>query len=317
MSRLGILLAAVMTLQAGAAAAAIPVKVQHLVRKTVAYEIDITYPQTGVAAIDREIAAWAKDQADNFVVYCRKNQVPGFSGMTGWGLQITYKVTRNDAQMFEAAFHREIGDDGNHTHFAFPTFNYMMPGAHRVFIEEVVAPAAYAKMRAYAVAHVVSEDPDYGAEIGEGSLPPDPDTFAAFSMSPTAITVWFTPEQLDNVTSAGGHAIIPLAELKGLVRPNWRAPQPSFDCKAARSAVEKTICSDVALSRLDRDMAAGYRWWLQLHLDTTGKWLAWEKANQRDWLAERQRKCTADTGMVACLTRLYQERIRVLHKQPG
>jgi uncharacterized protein YecT (DUF1311 family) len=296
-----------------AAAAPLPVTAQKLAHREHSHDYNISYPQTGIVAIDREIAAWARKQVADFTAYVKHDQQEGEGA---WSLGITYKIVRNDAQMFEAVFNQQMGDDGNHTHVDFTTFDYLMPDAHRVFIPEVVMRAAFPKMRAFAAAHTVSEDPDFGAEVAEGGLPPEASTFAAFTMSPSAITIWFTPEQLGNMTSAGGHATIPLAEIKGLIRPDWRAPQPSYDCAKAASAVEKTICSDVALARLDRDMAAQYRMWLQWNPNDAGR-LARQRADQQAWLAARKQCGGApSSAMAACLIRLYRMRIAVLGKPP-
>lgn len=299
------------SLAAVTAANAIPVKALRIVGKTADYQITVKYPHTGVATIDAEIAIWAKKQTVDFIAYVKSDREEG----SPWEMSVDYKIARNDAQMFEVLFKREIGDDGNHTHFEFTSFDYLMPDAHRVFIPEVVIPAAYAKMRAYAAAHMVPEDPDFDAEATEGSLAPVPDTFAAFTISPSAITVWFTPEQLENMTSAGGRATIPLTELKGMIRANRRAPVPSFDCAKAAATVEKAICSNVALARLDRDMAQWYRRWLAWN-EHNAKWLAWQHEDQQSWLAERAKACPAGAASIACLTRFYQARIKVLQKPP-
>ncbi len=213
-------LVTVLLVLAGTAAQAAPLPVQTLRidRKAPTHTIAIAYPKTGNGAIDAEIAAWAKHEADEFAGYTKDARLddPG----RPWSLEITCKVARNDAAMFAVMCASATNDDGNHTHFAFTTFDYVMPAAQRISISNVMKPEAYAKMRAYAVAHMVSEDPDFGAEVAaDVGLPPVAATFAAFTLSPTAITVWFTPEQLGNMTSAGGHAVIPLSELKGLLRP--------------------------------------------------------------------------------------------------
>lgn len=199
-----------------ASAAGVPVTPQKLTRATAAYRFTIAYPRTGNTAIDAELAAWAKREAAEFADYTGRARLEGEE--RPWSLDVTYKIPRNDSGMFAVVFAGAMNDDGNHTHFSFTTFNYVMPGARRISISEVVAPQAFARMRGFAVTHMVSEDPDFGAEVADGGLDPQPETFEAFTVSPAAITVWFTPEQLGNMTSAGGHTVIPLTELKGLLR---------------------------------------------------------------------------------------------------
>jgi tetratricopeptide (TPR) repeat protein len=61
---------------------------------------------------------------------------------------------------------------------------------------------------------------------------------------------------------------------------------PSFDCKKATRAVEKAICSDPDLSRLDREMDAAYKAALA---NLTGRAAKRLKQEQQDFLATRNR----------------------------
>ena len=71
----------------------------------------------------------------------------------------------------------------------------------------------------------------------------------------------------------------------------------SFDCAKARKPVEKTICADPALSRLDEELAAAYR----LALDKSASrgavkewqryWLAWSRDGAGDAASLRQAYC--------------------------
>jgi hypothetical protein len=197
-------------------AAGLTVSPQKIERAAPAYQLTVAYPRTGNATIDDAIVAWAKHEADEFVSYTGEARL---DEGTPWSLNVTYKVARNDGVVFAVVFKAAMNDDGNHTHFAFTTFNYAMPGARRLTLGDVVLPEAFAKMRAYALAHMVSESPDFGAEVAEDvGLSPVEATFAAFTLARDSITVYFTPEQLGNMTSAGGHATIPFGELSGLLR---------------------------------------------------------------------------------------------------
>jgi len=54
----------------------------------------------------------------------------------------------------------------------------------------------------------------------------------------------------------------------------------SFDCNKAKSKVEKAICGDSELSKLDEDMATAYKFALKTH-PVSG----YVKARQKDWLS--------------------------------
>lgn len=78
----------------------------------------------------------------------------------------------------------------------------------------------------------------------------------------------------------------------------------SFDCSKASTMVEKTICSDDELSRLDEQLAALYREALVAKMDHKAL-----RQSQREWIARRN-GCKDRI----CVNRLYAERISILHK---
>lgn len=81
------------------------------------------------------------------------------------------------------------------------------------------------------------------------------------------------------------------------------AQAASFDCAKAQSKVEKMICADAELSKLDEDMAhawARYRekYFYEEHV----------RGTQKNWIAQRNR-CTS----TQCLLQAYQERIAFIN----
>jgi len=90
-----------------------------------------------------------------------------------------------------------------------------------------------------------------------------------------------------------------------------RAAQPSFDCKAARTWTEQTICGDDTLAVLDQELAAAFgRRRAQLADISRGQLIA----EQRRWLRNRD-ECRTSTSPTLCLERQYRDRIDVL--EPG
>ena len=77
----------------------------------------------------------------------------------------------------------------------------------------------------------------------------------------------------------------------------------SFDCAKASSLVEKAVCADPELSRLDDDLAKSYQ---RAMADTLN--VAALRAQQRNWLKEVRNACRN----VACLTTAHAERIAAL-----
>ena len=81
----------------------------------------------------------------------------------------------------------------------------------------------------------------------------------------------------------------------------------SFDCDKARSTVEKMICAEPELNRLDDQLAARYRSVWEALSDQGAL-----KSEQLDWLNERNHCYTK-----ACLVMRYRERIARLEQLAG
>lgn len=80
-------------------------------------------------------------------------------------------------------------------------------------------------------------------------------------------------------------------------------PAASFDCAKAQTAIEKRVCSDATLSRLDEQLADAYRSAQRRAESRTAL-----RDAQRRWLKQRRDVCT-DT---ACLRAAYLARIEAL-----
>jgi uncharacterized protein YecT (DUF1311 family) len=79
---------------------------------------------------------------------------------------------------------------------------------------------------------------------------------------------------------------------------------PSFDCQIARSQIEKTICGNPTLAKLDLEMADLYG---QMHVsyDTVG-YREQLRALQHAWLASRGAVCPDEPDQAQCLAAEYQ-----------
>ncbi|WP_346836714.1 lysozyme inhibitor LprI family protein [Microbulbifer sp. SAOS-129_SWC] len=84
----------------------------------------------------------------------------------------------------------------------------------------------------------------------------------------------------------------------------------SFDCQKADRVVDKIICSNERLSKLDEDMAAYY---FKVRDVLQGKASAALVQGQRDWLRQRPRKCPSIDA--DCLIKLYKYRIVELRRE--
>lgn len=104
-----------------------------------------------------------------------------------------------------------------------------------------------------------------------------------------------------------------------LAAPAWAAeppPQPSFDCKAARSTAERLICADATLARMDAQAARVYTQARQKASDPEAL-----KKEQLAWLRERDAECIAgapfdavrkDARVATCMAASYASRVQAL-----
>jgi uncharacterized protein YecT (DUF1311 family) len=89
--------------------------------------------------------------------------------------------------------------------------------------------------------------------------------------------------------------------------------KPSYDCATARQWVDKLVCKDPMLARLDREMAAAFTTW-KAKAPSLNK----EKADQRAWLTNRAEECRPfeeEDFSTACLQDQTRARIRYLHNR--
>ena len=79
---------------------------------------------------------------------------------------------------------------------------------------------------------------------------------------------------------------------------------PSFDCKKASTKIEKAICDNDRLSKLDYSLSILYKKARENNVDV--------KSDQRKWLG-KSNKCLGKE-IVSCLERLYLQRIKKLYR---
>lgn len=92
--------------------------------------------------------------------------------------------------------------------------------------------------------------------------------------------------------------------------------KPSFDCAKAKTRVEKLICSDVKLAKLDREMSSEYH---SLVSDKTldGELKEILKINQKKWLDSREKTPCLENEDVSeqqkCIKNAYRIRIKEIN----
>ncbi len=308
--------AAALLLSLGAASAAgLPVTKKVLTVKNKDSDISVAYPETGNKAIDAALADYARKSVALF-----KSYKPDFANNDHqYQLETTYVVERNDAQIFAVVFTEYSDTGGAHPNTDLTTFDFLLPDGAQVFLPEIVnGPNGIDRVSRLAVARLIKDiavGPDTlsDPETIQNGAGPLADNFKHFVLLPSKLHLYFPPYQVAAYAAGPQDITIPLQALKDVIRTDWRAPAPSFDCAKAATPIEHVVCADAALARLDRQMTETYQALLhRISYDPPSA--AKLKEDQRAWLATRNKTC-AGAAPGPCLAKAYRARLDVLSKQ--
>jgi len=293
---------------AAVALAAAPQKMT-IKEKGKGYDVDISYPRLGHAAIDRQIEGWVRGVAKDFVGIAHDE--PGVPNP--WALEVSYEIKRADAQMVVVAFEEYSYTGGAHPNTSSERFNFLMPEGRRVEFAEVFTPKGVQRVSDISIARLKQ---DLGGPDGMSDMDwikrgagPNARNFASFTLLPRELLITFDAYQVAAYAAGPQEVRIPIVQLRDVLRPNPRLPQASFDCTLARSEVERAICSSEPLARLDRHMGEAYGYRLVWAVDAAQQQAL--RGQQRAWLKTRDATCRGP-GIAACLNATYQRRLKEL-----
>jgi hypothetical protein len=274
-------------------------------------EIRAEYPKTGDAGIDADILATVGRIAQNFRKEATETHDPKEAPYT---LDVTYRVARNDTAMFDVVFNDEWDFHGAHPNTEIVTANYFRAGSWRVYLPELFdGDRGLVRISALATADLDRRllvpdgfsDKDWIARGADAHW----NNFQAFVLLSDVLEIEFPPYQVAAYADGPQSARLPLARLRDVMRPDPRAPVPSFACARAVSENERAICADVALARLDRDVAQSWSSQMRNENDPVRKTRL--KTDQVAWLNHRDNACRAGVR-IPCLMALYRARLLVL-----
>jgi len=315
-----ILVLVTLILGCGSAWAQLPVTDKTIVSKTAKLKLNIHYPQTGRADLDHIFS----DDAKTYAADPDLNETS--QGANSGAM--SYEIRRNDAAMFSVQVSTYSYYAGHaHGMPGMTSFNFLMPDGVQVFLPELVD----GRRGLDRISELVAAD--LIRQLGTGDLQairdganPRGSSFQNFVWLPDALEITFEPYEVAGYAQGEMHVRIPFSQLAGVIRSDPRAPAPSFPCGKAVTAIEKTICSDAALARLDRQAAERYADKLDLNkvpaaradeqpTDTRYRLATQAKhdlvvTSQRAWLKERNRACP--TLAKDCLSKAYRDRIKAV-----
>lgn len=274
------------------------------------YEIELSYPRTGHAAIDRTLEAWVRGLAKEFADSAREA-----SGPQPWSAELSYEVPRNDGSALSLLFTYYNYTGGAHPNSNFETFHFLMPDGYNAEIAEIFAPRGIARISDISISQLKRDlgGPDGmtdGDWISRGAGP-NARNFRNFTLLPDALVLHFDSYQVAAYAAGRQEVRIPISQLRDTMRPDVRAPAASFDCRLARSDIEQAICSSRDLARLDRQLGEVYQDKLTWAEDAAK--ISALRQQQRAWLQMRDTSCrAARMSLVACLMPVYQKRLKEL-----
>ncbi|MBS0469686.1 MAG: DUF3298 domain-containing protein [Proteobacteria bacterium] len=301
-------------LPALASAAGLPVtkKVDKL--KSRDFDISIAYPLTGNKAIDGTIRAFVARSIADFRGY-GADRLPD---ERAYSLDTTYEIERNDGKIFAVVFSEYLDTGGAHPNSDYKTFNFSVPSGAEVFLPEIVDGSAgidrVSKLAVAGLIRAIATGPDSLSDadsIRRGAAPLA-DNFKHFVLLADRLHILFPPYQVAAYAAGPQEVFIPLAKLKDVLRPDWRAPAPSFDCHKAATAIEHAICADFALARLDRQVAETYA--IQLFNAYEDSEKTKLRNGQRAFIAARNASCGHAADVTGCLIKAYRNRLTTLTK---
>jgi uncharacterized protein len=88
-------------------------------------------------------------------------------------------------------------------------------------------------------------------------------------------------------------------------------PAPSFDCRFARTSIERAICSDDELADWDARMGQAFQQTMRTQRDTRAV-----QERQRNWIVQRDRTCGANPEIpFSCLLEMTKQRFAILSNE--
>jgi uncharacterized protein YecT (DUF1311 family) len=301
-------------LLASAADAKVAVTDKATTHKSKLLEVDVHYPVTGRPAIDKLLADYARDRMAE-VTAADAASDPGHT----YSVHLAYRVTRNDDKFFAVFFTGDQYMGGAHPSPFEESFVFLMPDGARVFLPELVDGArGMSSLSNLAIADLTKrllakpDDAMTTADWIKTGTTPAQLAQIAFEWNPDMLVLHFGAYAVAPYAAGRQDVRLPMRAVAGITRPDPRASAASFDCAKAASAIEKAVCTDAALARLDRQVAEAYARKRESDFNPKARLAALEE--QRAWLKARNQSCA--TADAVCLSKSYQRRMTALQANP-
>jgi uncharacterized protein YecT (DUF1311 family) len=299
------------------AAGALPVRDKTIVWEKGHSKMNVHYPRTGNAVIDKTLKDYALHASVNPNANVNPLSVRDYANdNANYSLYLGYKMTRNDGRFLGVSFEGDEYMGGAHGLPLGRTFLFLLPEGKTLNLADLIdGERGMQKISQIARAGIFDHYKTVGEKldedrIGEVNLATRPDAlgFSDFTPKADALVLNFGPYVFGGRNDALDISI-PLTDLKDVMRADPSIPQPSFSCEQAKTRIEKAICSDTGLASADREVANRYGFGIAVNreLNTSPENMV---ELQRAWLAQRNKDCAS--GNLTCLHSSYAKRLKGL-----
>lgn len=282
---------------------------------TKAYSVGISYPKTGNATIDAILSRNAHEAFNQAISDFKKDPPSSSDPGYPWDYEINYRIERNDGDVLAVRYSLYSDSGGAHPFHSVSTSNFLVSNGTQVDISSLLHNRqALTKLSQIVIPKLTASLIPAGEstpDMIETGAKPTWDNYANFIALPDALRIVFDWTQVSDYVSGPQHVDVPYPELANLLTVDLQSSEPSFDCAKASTAIEHIICGNLALAKLDREVAQAYK----DDLDTTDDSKAMMR-NQRSWLKQRDTECegSAKSEVTTCLLRSYHQQLSTLQQ---
>ncbi len=184
-----------------------------IIQRSDRYRVNISYPATGNAVADEELAIWARDQATAFITAVQ--QIPVHSPLP-YELTITYTTLVASPRVLSVIFTISASTGGAHPEPGLATFVYNRRDGRRLTYDDLF-------MRREGLLAALSEfcSRALAEQLGDKAVPgmikagtaPEIANFDLFAVSPEGLTIYFPPYQAAPYSAGYLQVSVPLGAL--------------------------------------------------------------------------------------------------------
>ncbi len=184
------------------------------------YKVNVVYPVTGNAVVDKKIYAMIKEQVDPFMQDVPKTAEEATPGP--WTLDISYHTTSFSDDVMSFIFVVDNYTGGAHGNQFTVTQTFNMKTGEEITLNKVFFPdSGYVQAISEKTKSELKKTfgQDVVTEMLDAGTSPDPKNFASFSLLPDQITFYFDPYAVAPYAAGPQQVTLQLADFDDMLQP--------------------------------------------------------------------------------------------------